>query len=637
MPAFELSFDGIAIETEILHGQPARIAEAISALAPDRLLVVTDDGVRDACGGELLPLLRDLCPLRVISGPAGEGLKSLRHLSACLEEALAWGMTRRSVVVGFGGGVVGNLAGLVAALLFRGLRFVQVPTTLLAMHDSVLSLKQAVNSASGKNLIGTYYVPRRILIDTRFLDSLPAREWRSGLAEAIKNALTVRPSLIPRLRDMLNPALDLPVPDRLWLIEACLEAKGAVMARDRREKKTAIILEYGHTVGHAIELADQQRGRADPVSHGEAVGLGMLAAARIASVQCGLSRADADLHRELLARIGAPLEPPRGLAPAEVMALVARDNKRGYIPCAADQAAMVLLDGVGRVAADPALPLVPVDLALIERSLRTPPRPRARDSREAVDIFMVTSGARPFGRAAIESVLAQSYRGAITLWLLEDGGDRARTWCGGLDLPGHVRLVHQRLDPAPDADDGHPLERVSRLRNRALGFGKAPLVAFIDDDNLWDADHLETLAAALRRGGAVAAHSWRRLIDGDGRAVIPMRYVWRNPDDPTGHRLLDIYRRAGVFSRHDAIVRDRVSLIHDGHDLGMVDMGEWLLRRSLFEEFRFAEDFTADEIAAMVGEDDKLLAYLRARRVPTVCTGQATLHYRLGGFSNAWR
>ncbi|PWR21985.1 3-dehydroquinate synthase family protein [Zavarzinia compransoris] len=632
--SFDLAFDGIAIATEILHRRPARIAAAVAALDPDRLLVLTDDRVLDACGGALLPLLRELCPVLVLSGPDGEGLKSLGHLSACLEQALAWGATRRSVVVGFGGGVVGNLAGLAAALLFRGLRLVQVPTSLLAMHDSVLSLKQAVNSAAGKNLIGTYYVPERILIDTGFLDSLPLREWRSGMAEAVKNALAVRPAMLPRLKEMLTPALDLSPADRHWLLETCLDAKCEVMAADRCEKKAAIVLEYGHTVGHAVELAAARHAAVGAISHGEAVGLGMLAAARVAASRCGLPAADADLHRDLLARMGAPLELPPALASADVMALVARDNKRGYIRPGDGAAAMVLLEGIGKVAGDPALPLLPVDLSLIERCLRPPPAAagiRARAD-EAVDVFMITDGRRGFGPAAIASVLGQSYRGPIDLWLIEDGGDNARPWCEALTLPAHVRLRHRRLDAAGT----HPLVRVSRLRNRATGLGTAPLIAFIDDDNLWEPGHLASLARSLRRSGAAAAHSWRRLIDGRGRPVVPRRFPWRHPDDPMAAGLLDACRRTGIFSERDAVVRDRVSAPCDGEDFGMVDMGEWLLRRSLFECFRFAEDYTADERAAMVGEDDKLLRHLRANGIATVCTGRATLRYRLGGFSNAW-
>lgn len=638
MPTVDLSFDGECIPMEIVHGCPDRVAEAISGLLPDRVLVISDNIVLDRCGQVLLRSLREVAPLHVISGPCGEGLKSLAHLSSCLEKALALGLTRRSVVVGFGGGVVGNLAGLVAALLFRGLRLVHVPTTFLAMHDSVLSLKQAVNSSIGKNLIGSFHPPVHIVADTCFLDTLPAREWRSGLAETIKNALAVCPEMISRLEAILTPSLDFSPADRAWLIEASLATKLERMVHDRYERKAALVLEYGHTVGHAIEFASAQYLADGPISHGEAVGLGMIAAAQIAADLYGLPAAEVDLHRGLLARIGAPLEPPTDLPAAEIMARVAKDNKRGYIRLCKEQVAMVLLRRIGDAVGEPDLPLVPVELAVVERALRcVPARPCADPRDEPVDVFMVTHGRRNTVEAAAQSVLGQHYNGPITLWVFEDDGYAMRTWCEALQRQADVALEYRSVPVPSGCADAHPLQRVARLRNHAIGFSSAPLVAFIDDDNLWAPNHLASLARAMRRSGAVAAHSWRVLIDATGRAVIPERFIWRHPSDPTSSSLFQIYRQKGVVSADDAIVRDRVTIVENGEDFGMVDMGEWLLRREIFDDFRFDEKYSPDEIAMMVGEDDKFLAHLRTARVATICTEQATLNYRLGGFSNAWK
>lgn len=637
MHNIELVFDGECIPMDIVHGCPDHISDEISRLNPDRVLVISDNTVLDRCGEALLPLLRDLAPLHVISGPGGEGLKTLPHLTSCLEEAIAAGVSRRSIVVGFGGGVVGNLAGLVAALLFRGLRLVHVPTTFLAMHDSVLSLKQAVNSASGKNLIGCFHAPTRIIADTRFLDTLPNREWRSGLVETIKNALTLQPKMIPRLEQILTPSLDISPANRAWLLEASLAAKLERMAQDRYEKKAALVLEYGHTVGHAIEYASTTAGTQGPISHGEAVGLGMLVAAQIGAETHGLPAADVDLHRALLARIGAPLEPPADLPTPDIIAMVAKDNKRGYIRLSEGQVAMVLLRRTGEPAGESDLPLVPVDLSLVERTLRfVPARPRNEPWEQPVDVYMVTCGQRSTAEAALQSVLGQRYNGPITLWVFEDDTTTARAVCESLERPDNVALEYRSVPAPPGRTDAHPLHRVARLRNHAIGFGSAPLVAFIDDDNLWAPNHLASLSGALWRNGALAAHSWRLLIDAAGRAVIPERFVWRHPADPTSATRFAIYRKTGVFSANDAIVRDRVSLVHEGEEFGMVDMGEWLLRRSVFDDYRFDEDYSPDEIAVMVGEDDKLLTHLRAASVGTVCTEQATLSYRLGGFSNAW-
>lgn len=368
MRALSIAFDGVSIDGHIGHDVPDAMVEAICALDPDRILVISDDTVLDRCAS-WLPLLAAERPVHVISGPGGERLKSLPHLSRCLEDALAWGMTRRSLVVGFGGGVVGNLAGLVAALLFRGLRLVQVPTTLLAMHDSVISLKQAVNSASGKNLIGTFHVPQAILIDTAFLDTLEPREWRSGLVEVIKNALALRPSMLPRLRGVLRADLDFAAPDRLWLIEESIAAKLAIMRRDRHESKAAIVLEYGHTVGHAIEYASLQRSAGAAISHGEAVGLGMVAAAHVAAELTGLPQEDVGRHSLLLQAIGAPTNIPPEVSRTALVSLIARDNKRGYLALDDRDVAMILLKKIGAPAGSCEVPLVPVRLSLIEECL----------------------------------------------------------------------------------------------------------------------------------------------------------------------------------------------------------------------------------------------------------------------------
>lgn len=632
-----LDFDGISIDCGIFHGDPGRIAAEISRMDPDRILLLSDDTVLQKCGSILVPLLKEVSPLLVISGPSGEHLKSLEYLSACLEDALAWGVTRRSVIVGFGGGVVGNLAGLIAALLYRGVRFVHVPTTLLAMHDSVLSLKQAVNSTNGKNLIGIYYAPHCILMDTQFLDTLPPREWRSGLVEAIKNGLALRPSMIAKLKGILNTSLDFSPNDRQWLLRECLDTKLEVMAQDRFEKKTALVLEYGHTVGHAIELASAQNANCETISHGEAVGLGMLTASRIASDQCGLDNDDFNIHSELLAQIGAPLDLPREFPLPEVMALVSKDNKRGYINLAPKQVAMVLLSGIGKVAGDPLMPLEPVDISLIERNLKPTTQPlRCLRQAESIDVYMITGGIRSTVEAAVRSVLEQSYHGLINMWVFEDMTENVREWCETLERPAHVNLRYKSINAQEGIVRSSSLERVSRLRNHAITFGTAPLIAFIDDDNLWEPDHLASLLDTLQHNNALAAHCWRCMIDSSGQEKIPKRFIWRNPSDPMSDKLFEIYREAGVFSEHDAIVRDRVSLIHDGDNVGMVDMGEWLLRRSLFNDFKFPEEFSHIEIATMNGEDDKLLSYLRANCIETACTEQVTLKYRIGGFSNVW-
>lgn len=270
------------------------------------------------------------------------------------------------------------------------------------------------------------------------------------------------------------------------------------------------------------------------------------------------------------------------------------------------------------------------------RATRRRHLPEGASEQAAVDVVMVTSGRRTSALAAIESVMAQTHDGPIGLLILEDRTDRAAGWSTSLRAPANISITHSTYNPAPSNADFAPIGRVSRLRNHALTLVRAPFIAFIDDDNLWDGEHLSSLVAALEHSNASAAHSWRKLIDSSGTEVVPDRFIWRHPNDGMSRQLYDIYQAAGVFSENEAIVRDRVTVPYNGKDYGLVDMGEWLFRRDLFDDIRFCEDFSLQEITEMVGEDDKLLAEIRNRGVATVCTQRATLKYRLGGFSNAW-
>jgi 3-dehydroquinate synthase len=358
----QLAFGEAAIPFALSHGSLDELVRVLTALGADRLIAVTDDTVWRVHGATLAARLEPLAPLLVLSGPPGEDGKTLPRLCAHLERAIEWGATRRSVVVTFGGGVPGNLGGLCAALLFRGIRFVHVPTTLMALIDSTLSLKQAVNSRLGKNLFGTFRAPEAIVGDTAWLATLPPRELRSGLCELIKNALAIRPDAIADLRAALIDGLL--APDRIErIVRAAIEAKVEVMRRDRLEQRTGLVLEYGHTVGHAIELCDHRRRGAEGISHGEAVGLGMIAASRVAVAQGLLAPAHAALHVELLERAGAATALPPGVTVDDVVEVVHHDNKRGYLPgLTRGQVAMILLTDLGRPAGRAEAPLVAVEL-----------------------------------------------------------------------------------------------------------------------------------------------------------------------------------------------------------------------------------------------------------------------------------
>jgi 3-dehydroquinate synthetase len=323
--------------------------------------LVTDKTVVQLHAAALFDRLAAEAPASLWVVDDGESAKSMRTVEHLAQEMVRAGIDRGSVIVAVGGGVIGNLAGLIAALLFRGIRLVHVPTTLIAAADSVASLKQAVNLPQGKNLLGCFHKPTAVLIDLNFLQTLPTAQIRSGMYEIIKNALTVATENIPLLESGLNPNASYSDAEFMVIVEAGLLAKQKVMIVDKCERKQALVFEYGHTVGHAIELAANGR-----VPHGEAVGLGMIVAAEVAGRLGLLSEADLELHLRLLKRNGLTVRLPAGVTVAAVMALLRTDNKRGYVCARPDQVAMILLEGLGAPGGPVDRPLTLVESSLIQ-------------------------------------------------------------------------------------------------------------------------------------------------------------------------------------------------------------------------------------------------------------------------------
>jgi len=340
----------------------------IVELEPDRIAVVTDDTVRDLHGGLLLPSLAEIAPTIVLSAAPGESSKNFQILGSHLERAISSGLSRRSIVITFGGGVPGNLGGLLAALLFRGIRLVHMPTTIMAAMDAVISLKQTVNSSFGKNHIGTFHRPTAVLTDLRLLRSLPDRHIRSGLCESVKNCLAIRPDGIPMLPAFFSG--DPTTPQALgWLLTESVTAKASVMVADEREQYAGLVLEYGHTIGHAVELCGQQRRGTDGPSHGEAVGIGLLVAAEISAGLGWLTAAEVQTHRDALRAIAGPTCFPDWLDAAEVLRIARHDNKRGYLPVDDDQIPFVILRHLGVPAWTGDRPLTPVGIAEVASAI----------------------------------------------------------------------------------------------------------------------------------------------------------------------------------------------------------------------------------------------------------------------------
>lgn len=244
--------------------------------------------------------------------PAGEKSKSLEEASSLCEQMIAAGLDRTSAVIALGGGVVGDLAGFVAAIYYRGIPFVQVPTTIVAQVDSSVGGKTGVNAAGGKNLIGAFHQPRLVIADTGTLDSLPVREFNEGFAEVIKHAA---------IRDfaMLDELDDLPA-----LIAQNVAIKAAIVAEDEWETRgVRALLNFGHTIGHGIENAAGY-GR---YLHGEAVSLGLVAACRLSMEKAGLAPAVRDRIFSALARYQLPLSLPPDVKTDDILAAMRKDKK----------------------------------------------------------------------------------------------------------------------------------------------------------------------------------------------------------------------------------------------------------------------------------------------------------------------
>jgi 3-dehydroquinate synthase len=236
--------------------------------------------------------------------PPGEAAKSLKYVQSCYDQLAVHRLERKSFIVTLGGGVVGDLAGFVAATYLRGIAFVQVPTTLLAHVDSSVGGKVGVNLKAGKNLVGAFYQPRLVLCDLDTLQTLPEREYRAGLAEIIKYGIIYDARLFAQLeRDF--PKLQRRDHQTLAAVVArCCEIKAEVVGQDETESGLRAILNFGHTIGHAIEAICGY----GKFLHGEAISIGQVTSVNISCRATGLSKRDADRIISLFKRAGLPTQ-----------------------------------------------------------------------------------------------------------------------------------------------------------------------------------------------------------------------------------------------------------------------------------------------------------------------------------------
>ena len=309
------SYD-VVVGEGVLHQLPTLLAAAGLTPAP---VVISCPPVWRAHGRVLEPVMDGREPLLMADGERAKTLGSVARLYEGLVKA---GADRKTPVIAFGGGVVGDVAGFAAASFLRGLPVVQIPTTLLAQVDSSIGGKTGVNLPAGKNLVGAFHAPSLVVCDPAVLRTLPRREFRAGLYEAIKYGVIASRPLFDRIARDLDALFARQAAPLADMIAACCRIKADVVMADEHEHGQRRILNFGHTAGHALESITRYR----RYRHGEAVGLGMLAAAELAVARGALHADDRDALRDLITRMG-PMPATTDLRVEDALTAMGRDKK----------------------------------------------------------------------------------------------------------------------------------------------------------------------------------------------------------------------------------------------------------------------------------------------------------------------
>ena len=339
LPLGERSYD-IVIRNQLINDAGADIALKVKGR---RCLVVTDRNVGPKHGYRLSASLQKAkFDGTIIELPPGEGVKTLETAGKLYDICIDAGLDRESCLIALGGGVIGDLTGFAAATYFRGINFVQVPTTLLAMVDAAIGGKTGVDHPKAKNAIGAFHQPRAVLIDPETLTSLPERELKAGLAEVIKYGVIDDALLFEFLEQNMEKLLAKDPDALLHIIEKSAAIKARIVSQDERETAGGprALLNFGHTFGHAIESATEYQG----YLHGEAVAIGMALASDL-SVELGLlTRADRDRIVALLGKANLPVKLQHGDPETELLYQAMFKDKK----TAAGKLRFIVADRIGK-------------------------------------------------------------------------------------------------------------------------------------------------------------------------------------------------------------------------------------------------------------------------------------------------
>jgi 3-dehydroquinate synthetase len=292
----------------------------------DRLFFITDNNMYNKYGGTFWKMIHArYSNTKLLIVPDSDASKNFIYLESVCEELIEHGISKRSVVIAFGGGAVGNLVGMVSALIYRGIRYIEIPTTLTGITDSTLSNKQAINGKRGKNHFGTYYAPLFIWSDVKYLETESLRLRQSGLVEAIKNGFISNPEFLSYMEDILTNFSPLQLTGfKLFEVSYnIIQSKMKILQLDPSEKSYGIVLEYGHTFGHAIEWLAKGK-----LVHGEAVAIGMCIASELAHRLGYISQEIVNLHYKLMKKLELAVGVPPFIELPELMEIMLSDNKK---------------------------------------------------------------------------------------------------------------------------------------------------------------------------------------------------------------------------------------------------------------------------------------------------------------------
>jgi 3-dehydroquinate synthase len=343
MQRLTVALDGRSYPIHVGTGLLERLGEFIAPMNATSLLIVSDENVAPLYADRVMAAVQSTARASLLVLPAGEDNKRWDNAAKILDRLVDLGADRQAVVVALGGGVIGDVAGFAASLYMRGVRYVQVPTTLLAQVDSSVGGKTAINHPRGKNLIGTFHQPAAVVSDTLTLQTLPAREVTAGLAEVIKHGLLADAEYFAEVRTGMSALRALePAALARAILRSC-EIKAGIVARDEKEAGERALLNLGHTFAHAIEaMTGYTRWL-----HGEAVGCGLVLAGELSRRSGLLGSAEV---REIAATVAAAGLPSRveGLSATDALAAMRADKK-----ALAGQIGFIVLQRIGKAVQRP--------------------------------------------------------------------------------------------------------------------------------------------------------------------------------------------------------------------------------------------------------------------------------------------